>query len=162
MHKACLHDGRVVAVKVQYLGLESEVAADMTTLAALSTLAGWLFPDSFREFWHCAGGAAKDCMPAAFLGCNCDDTGQRLGRSCPVHASRFALPAEKSALHLRAPAGWCLLATCRLMLVASSRALILVKAIEEALRDTVCCACQQQVALSGKAFLDLILLKNSA
>ena len=45
-------------------------------------------------------GGLKDCMPAAFLGLNCDDTGQRMGRSCPVHAGRFALPAERPALHL--------------------------------------------------------------
>ena len=68
VHKACLHDGRVVAVKVQYLGLEGEVAADMTTLAALSTLAGWLFPDSFRECPAVWMGQRRDCTPAAFLG----------------------------------------------------------------------------------------------
>ena len=70
VHKACLHDGRVVAVKVQYLGLESEVAADMTTLAALSTLAGWLFPDSFREYQRCAGGTEglhAGCFPGVEL-----------------------------------------------------------------------------------------------
>jgi len=51
VHKARLHDGRQVAVKVQYLGLEAAVAADMTTLSALSTLAGWLFPNSFDLGW---------------------------------------------------------------------------------------------------------------
>ena len=51
VHKARLHDGRQVAVKVQYLGLESTVAADMTTLSALSTAAAWLFPASFKLGW---------------------------------------------------------------------------------------------------------------
>ena len=51
VHKARLHDGRQVAVKVQYLGLEAAVAADMTTLSALSTLAAWLFPSSFELGW---------------------------------------------------------------------------------------------------------------
>ena len=51
MHKARLHDGRHVAVKVQYLGLEAAVAADMTTLSALSTAAAWLFPSSFKLGW---------------------------------------------------------------------------------------------------------------
>ena len=51
MHKARLHDGRHVAVKVQYLGLEAAVAADMTTLSALSTAAAWLFPTSFKLGW---------------------------------------------------------------------------------------------------------------
>lgn len=51
VHKARLHDGRHVAVKVQYLGLEAAVAADMTTLSALSTVAAWLFPTSFKLGW---------------------------------------------------------------------------------------------------------------
>ncbi len=51
VHKARLHDGRQVAVKVQYLGLEAAVAADMATLSALSTVAAWLFPKSFELGW---------------------------------------------------------------------------------------------------------------
>lgn len=51
VHKARLHDGRLVAVKVQYLGLEAAVAADMTTLSALSMAAAWLFPASFKLGW---------------------------------------------------------------------------------------------------------------
>lgn len=51
VHKARLHDGRQVAVKVQYLGLEAAVAADMSTLSALSTAAAWLFPTSFELGW---------------------------------------------------------------------------------------------------------------
>ena len=51
MHKARLHDGRHVAVKIQYLAMEAAVAADMTTLSALSTAAAWLFPKSFELGW---------------------------------------------------------------------------------------------------------------
>ena len=45
MHKARLHDGTEVAVKVQYAGLQTAVAADLGTFAALSAAAAWLLPD---------------------------------------------------------------------------------------------------------------------
>ena len=92
VHKACLHDGRVVAVKVQYLGLESEVAADMTTLAALSTLAGWLFPDSFRECSAlCMGEGSTACLLLLPGAVKRDDADKCMGNSCPVRAGEIAL-----------------------------------------------------------------------
>ena len=45
MHKARLHDGTEVAVKVQYAGLQTAVAADLGTFTALSAAAAWLLPD---------------------------------------------------------------------------------------------------------------------
>lgn len=48
VHKARLKDGRQVAVKVQYLGLESAVAADLSTLSVLGAVAALLFPNSFE------------------------------------------------------------------------------------------------------------------
>ena len=47
VHKAKLHDGTDVAVKVQYPGLESAVAADLGTLTVLGAVAALLFPNSF-------------------------------------------------------------------------------------------------------------------
>ena len=45
MHKARLFDGREVAVKVQYIGLETAVAADFTTLTVLASAAARWFPN---------------------------------------------------------------------------------------------------------------------
>ncbi len=47
MHKARLADGREVAVKVQYVGLETAVNADFTTLSLLAQAAARFFPGSF-------------------------------------------------------------------------------------------------------------------
>jgi aarF domain-containing kinase len=47
VHKAKLWDGREVAVKVQYVGLETAVTADFTTLSVLAKAAAQWFPDSF-------------------------------------------------------------------------------------------------------------------
>ncbi|EFN58557.1 hypothetical protein CHLNCDRAFT_140686 [Chlorella variabilis] len=44
VHKARMHDGAPVAVKVQYPGLESAVAADLATMLILSDAGHWLFP----------------------------------------------------------------------------------------------------------------------
>ena len=44
MHRARLHDGRDVAVKVQYPGLATAVAADLLTLRALAAAAAALAP----------------------------------------------------------------------------------------------------------------------
>ena len=46
MHKARLFDGREVAVKVQYIGLETAVTADFTTLTVLASAAARWFPNS--------------------------------------------------------------------------------------------------------------------
>lgn len=46
VHKARLFDGREVAVKVQYLGLETAVTADFTTLTVLAKAAAKWFPNS--------------------------------------------------------------------------------------------------------------------
>ncbi|KAK9795900.1 hypothetical protein WJX73_003785 [Symbiochloris irregularis] len=51
VHKAWLHDGREVAVKVQYPGLQAAVTSDLTALAGLSALGAFLFPDSFDFGW---------------------------------------------------------------------------------------------------------------
>ncbi|EIE24434.1 ABC1-domain-containing protein [Coccomyxa subellipsoidea C-169] len=51
VHKARLADGREVAVKVQYLGLETAVNADFTTLSLLADAAARFFPDSFDFGW---------------------------------------------------------------------------------------------------------------
>ena len=48
MHKAKLHDGTDVAVKVQYLGLESAVSADLGTLSVLGAIAALVFPNAFE------------------------------------------------------------------------------------------------------------------
>lgn len=48
VHKAVLPNGNQVAVKVQYLGLESAVAADLSTLSILADFAALVFPDSFE------------------------------------------------------------------------------------------------------------------
>lgn len=48
VHKARLKDGKQVAVKVQYLGLESAVAADLSTLSLLGAIAALIFPNSFE------------------------------------------------------------------------------------------------------------------
>ena len=46
VHKARLLDGREVAVKVQYIGLETAVSADFTTLTVLAKAAAKWFPNS--------------------------------------------------------------------------------------------------------------------
>lgn len=47
VHKARLADGREVAVKVQYVGLETAVNADVTTLSLLAGTAARFFPGAF-------------------------------------------------------------------------------------------------------------------
>lgn len=47
VHKARLADGREVAVKVQYAGLQTAVNADLTTLSALANAAARWFPGAF-------------------------------------------------------------------------------------------------------------------
>ncbi|EFJ51760.1 hypothetical protein VOLCADRAFT_103263 [Volvox carteri f. nagariensis] len=58
VHKAVLADGREVAVKVQYPGLASSVAADLATMKALAAAASALFPD-IRLAWLYEELAAK-------------------------------------------------------------------------------------------------------
>ena len=50
MHKARLLTGELVAVKIQYAGLESAVAADLATFSGLAAVAGAAFPD-FKLGW---------------------------------------------------------------------------------------------------------------
>ena len=66
VHKARLKDGRQVAVKVQYLGLESAVAADLSTLNLLGAVAALLFPNSF-DF-----GYVFTCLLAKQSACACE------------------------------------------------------------------------------------------
>ena len=63
MHKARLADGREVAVKVQYAGLGTAVAADINTLSVLAAAAMRLFPDAF-DF-----GCSLHCLPVWPLTC---------------------------------------------------------------------------------------------
>ena len=51
VHRARLHDGREVAVKVQYPGLESAVTADLAALESLAAGAAFLFPNAFDFGW---------------------------------------------------------------------------------------------------------------
>eukprot|EP00884_Botryococcus_braunii_P020717 jgi/Botrbrau1/7329/Bobra.247_3s0024.1 len=52
VHKARLHDsGAEVAVKIQYLGLETAVYADLATLQVLARVAAWAFPNAFDFGW---------------------------------------------------------------------------------------------------------------
>ena len=46
VHRAVTGDGVQVAVKVQYAGLESAVAADLATMTSLASLAAFVFPAS--------------------------------------------------------------------------------------------------------------------
>ena len=64
VHKARLKDGTPVAVKVQYAGLETSVAADVTTFQALSALAAWALPDYQVLFslCHVLLGGVKQCL----------------------------------------------------------------------------------------------------
>ena len=50
VHKAQLLTGEPVAVKIQYAGLESAVAADLATFSGLAAIAGAAFPD-FKLGW---------------------------------------------------------------------------------------------------------------
>lgn len=50
VHKATLLTGEPVAVKIQYAGLESAVAADLATFSGLAAIAGTAFPD-FKLGW---------------------------------------------------------------------------------------------------------------
>ena len=52
VHKARLADGREVAVKVQYAGLQTAVTADITTLSVLAAAATRWFPDAFDFGCH--------------------------------------------------------------------------------------------------------------
>ena len=45
MHRAWLPDGRAVAVKVQYPGLDGAVMADVAGMISLARLGHLLFPD---------------------------------------------------------------------------------------------------------------------
>jgi len=51
VHRAHLLDGREVAVKVQYPGLEAAVAADLSTMGVLARAAKWAFPGAFDFEW---------------------------------------------------------------------------------------------------------------
>lgn len=51
VHRARLHDGREVAVKVQYPGLQAAVTADLAALASLASAAAVLFPNAFDFGW---------------------------------------------------------------------------------------------------------------
>jgi ABC1 atypical kinase-like domain len=52
VHKARLHEnGAEVAVKIQYLGLETAVYADLATLQVLARVAAWAFPKAFDFGW---------------------------------------------------------------------------------------------------------------
>jgi len=66
VHKAKLHDGSDVAVKVQYLGLEAAVAADLSTLTALGFVAAILFPNSFD--FGCDSASLLECMSSLWEG----------------------------------------------------------------------------------------------
>lgn len=50
VHKATLHDGRVVAVKVQHRDVQKHAAVDMATLEILAVAVSWLFPE-FKFMW---------------------------------------------------------------------------------------------------------------
>ncbi|XP_073248183.1 aarF domain-containing protein kinase 1-like isoform X2 [Porites lutea] len=50
VHKATLHDGRVVAVKVQHRDVQKHAAVDIKTLEILADAVSWLFPD-FKFKW---------------------------------------------------------------------------------------------------------------
>jgi len=50
VHKATLHDGRVVAVKVQHRDVQKHAAVDMKTLEVLAEAVSWLFPE-FKFKW---------------------------------------------------------------------------------------------------------------
>lgn len=50
VHKATLHDGRVVAVKVQHRDVQKHAAVDMKTLEILYEVVSWLFPE-FKFQW---------------------------------------------------------------------------------------------------------------
>ncbi|KAJ7365479.1 putative aarF domain-containing protein kinase 1 [Desmophyllum pertusum] len=50
VHKATLHDGSVVAVKVQHRDVQKHAAVDMTTLELLAEAVSWLFPE-FKFMW---------------------------------------------------------------------------------------------------------------
>ncbi|XP_068729639.1 aarF domain-containing protein kinase 1-like [Montipora capricornis] len=50
VHKATLHDGRIVAVKVQHRDVQSHAAVDMKTLEILYHVVSWLFPE-FKFQW---------------------------------------------------------------------------------------------------------------
>lgn len=45
VHRAVLHDGTAVAVKVQYPGLEGAAVADLAGMVAMARAGAWLFPD---------------------------------------------------------------------------------------------------------------------
>ena len=51
VHRAVLWDGREVAIKVQYAGLEAAVGADLACLAALAAVAARLFPGAPDLRW---------------------------------------------------------------------------------------------------------------
>ena len=70
MHKARLHDGTEVAVKVQYAGLQTAVAADLGTFAALSAAAAWLLPDYQVPSQADASVLGVDTIDVALL-CTC-------------------------------------------------------------------------------------------
>lgn len=50
VHKATLHDGRIVAVKVQHRDVQKHAAVDMKTLEILYQVVSWLFPE-FKFQW---------------------------------------------------------------------------------------------------------------
>jgi hypothetical protein len=66
VHKARLADGREVAVKIQYAGLETAVGADISTLSFLAAAATRWFPNAFdfgraRHPSLCPGPAGSAC-----------------------------------------------------------------------------------------------------
>jgi predicted unusual protein kinase regulating ubiquinone biosynthesis (AarF/ABC1/UbiB family) len=61
VHKARLLTGEPVAVKIQYAGLESAVAADLATFSGLAALAGAAFPD-FKLGWVGASHCQRLCQ----------------------------------------------------------------------------------------------------
>ena len=51
VHRGVLWDGREVAIKVQYAGLEAAVGADLACLGALAAAAARLFPGAPDLRW---------------------------------------------------------------------------------------------------------------
>src|SRR5260370_24049825 len=45
VHRACLHDGRRCAVKVQYPGIESRVRADLRNMLFVLRILAWVEPN---------------------------------------------------------------------------------------------------------------------
>ncbi len=88
VHRALTHDGRAVAVKVQYPGVDEAIRGDLDNAGLLFSAMKMLFPGSTRSRWcrSCATGWSRSSTTASrptTSACSPTTTGTTRSSTCP-------------------------------------------------------------------------------